>query len=147
MSGMYNMIFGIHPLATGLVDLVLGIDVKTVPRFRDCYPVQYDEEDRKIELVTRAGYNHEEEVEALEKHPLYLDSKTGEPDDTYRIFWFAFPEENEHLDRLYPLLEKHPEAVFTKPLGVRWQEAVDALEPPKEDDTKKIILTGTGESS
>jgi len=151
MSGMYNMVFGLHPFAPGLMNLILGIDIKMVPRFRDCYPVQYKKEALKIEMVTRAGggnmAEYADEIEALEKHPHYVGSQDDSFDSTYRVFWFDVPleEENDKIAEFKGLLEKYPGMVVTKPLGVRWKEALDAMEGASKPEPK-IILTG-GESS
>ncbi len=88
---MYNMIFGVNPLANILLS-VLGLSQSDFGRFRDAYIY-----DGKIAVYTRCGGgnrdDYSEVFESMKKHQNFLYDEDDDFDSTYATFYFSFPDE------------------------------------------------------
>jgi hypothetical protein len=120
MSGLYNMVFGMNPLADVIL-ATLGLKRSDVGRFRDCYVAE-----GQIAVYTRNGGGNREEyqdvIDALAQHPCYVRDADDEFDSTYATIYFRFPEEYaEGLSKIDIGEKWDPDA--------RWQALLSALEP------------------
>lgn len=88
---LYNMVHGFNPLSLELMG-VLGIDYKTVERFRDACISKYKGE-FVIRIFCRTGgpnrAHHKNTV--LVDHSLYLADEDDQFDDTYAYYYFKLP--------------------------------------------------------
>ncbi len=91
MSGLYNALFGVNPIADTLL-FTLGYTRADCGRFRDCYI-----ENDKIVIYTRNGGgnrdDYEDVFEAMSQHPCYLGDYDDDYDCTYAHIAFSFPED------------------------------------------------------
>jgi hypothetical protein len=80
MGGLYNMLFGVNP-ASHVILATLGLNVRDVGRFRDCYVANGE-----IAVYTRNGGGNREEyqeiIDKLAEHPCYLRDADDEFDCT-----------------------------------------------------------------
>lgn len=126
MSGLYNMLFGVNPLAGVLLQL-LEIDHKTVPRFRDCF---LNENGTEIIVYTRSGGNNRSEYvdenAAMRTKTGFVADQDDTYDSTYALFRFKIPEEPIPLVSWVLLAEQH---------GVdpakRWEQAIKLAQEMK----------------
>lgn len=118
MSGLYNMVFHVNPLAGSLLTL-LRVDHKTVARFRDCF---LNEAGTEIIIYTRTGGNNRAEFDntALHKVPGFIAEEDDTFDATYALFRFEVPEA-ARLDckKLGPFHGVDP--------AKRWQEVIESM--------------------
>lgn len=122
MSGLYNVLFGVNPLA-GTLLAMLHASSRTLPRFRDCFLSDQD----TIVIYTRTGGGNRAEYarenERLRRVPGFLHDDDDAFDSTYAKFHFAIPEEHkgylEEMVRLEPSLIVNPER--------RWRETIVAI--------------------
>jgi hypothetical protein len=122
MSGLYNVLFGVNPLA-GTLLAMLHTSNSRIPRFRDCF--LSDEE--TIIIYTRTGGGNRGEYaaenEAMKQISGYLRDEDDTYDSTYAKFHYAIPEEHkvflDEVSRLDKHLVVNPEK--------RWAEAIDAI--------------------
>lgn len=156
MSGLYNALFGMNPIADHLLGL-LGLTRGDVGRFRDCYLEKRDE-DLLITIFTRNGGGNREEYtlvfEVLRQHPLFVEDADAEMDSTYAYIRFKVPEEHlAIMRRVYERQgERDPEKAFSDVLtalqtgkkpeeveDVRTQEAVERAQAFGEEVLKPAI--------
>lgn len=119
MSGLYNLVFGVNPLAEILLHL-LGVDYKTVQRFRDCF---LNEAGTEIVIYTRTGGNNRADFDnsALRKLPGFIAEEDDAFDNTYALFRFEVPvKASEKCKLLGPQIGVNP--------AKRWKEMIKAME-------------------
>lgn len=91
---MYNMLFGVNPFSKVYLEM-LGLDFEKVPRFRDTF---LDEENNQLYLVvyTRTGGGNREyyveENNYMKNNPYYAFDRDDDFDSTYAYFFFNLPE-------------------------------------------------------
>ena len=134
MSGLYNMLFGIHPWAVPLIMMLFDDQKahKRIPRFRDCLPMKREGEDWRIEVLTRTcGDNRTEYEEAsqwLRDHPLFVKEKDEPYDDTYAHFVFSVPDTDDGKAMVRIITEELGEDFVTPTFQERWERAIKAME-------------------
>lgn len=88
MGGLYNVMFGMNPLADAILT-TLGLRREDCGRFRDCFITE-----GKIAVYTRnGGGNREGYMPDFSQHKNYLSDKDDDFDNTYATIYFSFPEE------------------------------------------------------
>lgn len=132
---MYNLMFGTNR-AAGVLLSMLGLRVRDVPRFRDCWL-----EKDTIVLLTRTGGGNREAYEYpdadnegicnenLRKLPEYLRDEDWEMDSTYARFYFNFP------DKYKPYLDRIAEG---EDLTIRWNKMLEALKDLNSPEGKRV---------
>jgi len=120
MSGLYNILFNVNPLA-GTLLAIIGVDHNTVARFRDCF---LNEDGTEIIVYTRTGGGNRAEYHAdndkLGSYPGFQGDEDDEFDSTYALFRFRIPEElRERCKELAPLYGVNP--------AKRWKDAIEAM--------------------
>ena len=132
---LYNMLHGQNPL-TGLLLAVLGNP--EIPRLRDTHIT-----DGEICIYTRAGGNnresYEDEIAALQQHPLYVGDENDDFDCTYATFRFKIPDEYAFLKVLDTGKEGTPRAKWDQ----LWKDFNSGK--PLEQILKPEALTATKE--
>jgi len=108
---LYNAIRGFNPACHVLLP-ILEKEVKDFPRFRDCFagkmtrhPTELDtygiprrqvDNSEVMSIYLRVGGNnredYKEEIEELQKHPLYIVDYDDSFDSTFAVFIFKIPE-------------------------------------------------------
>lgn len=140
-GGMYGMVVGMHPLAANWL-AALGLDVGSVPRFRDAWLVEkegYDPHGNKlvINIHARCGKDawtddaQEEQWKKLQEHPEFIQVYNCEYDDTYSNMEFVVPEKlmtklKELLSDLTP--EQREFIVDNRTQKEMWDQAMERLD-------------------
>ena len=121
MSGLYNMVFGVNPMAAPLL-MSLNINHTDVPRFRDCF---LSEDGKSIIVYTRTGGGNREEYaeanEALRQIPGFLRDEDDSFDPTYALFHYAVPAD------IADACSKAVANGWGVEPAKRWANAIDAL--------------------
>jgi len=138
--GLYNSVFGCHPLALKYLAL-LGLKHENFGRFRDAYP-----QTGAVVIYTRVGGGNRDDYpqvfEMAKNHPLFLEAVDDEFDRTYCSFRFRFPERGRD-----PLPGEFLECL-PSPLGgnldVAWRvvhhmRASVPSEPPSDVKWKRVL--------
>lgn len=88
---LYNMVHGFNPLSLDLMG-VLGIDYKTVERFRDACISKY-KGDFVIRVFCRTGGPNRDahKNSVLTEHTLYITDEDDPFDSTYAYYYFKLP--------------------------------------------------------
>jgi len=131
MSGLYNTVFGVNPLAGVLLPLV-GVTQEMCGRFRDCY--LYEPEDQMcIQLVTRNGGPNRAEFAGnhlvLEKVRGYMHDEDAPNDPTYRLYYYEIPE--RAMEALEGIIEVQPDVVIRKTFAQRWDDILKSMSSGK----------------
>ena len=135
MSGMYNVVFGRHPFAKGLLDLLHEADPGFEPgRVRDAW-VEIEGDWVTIRVHTRNGGNNRSDddiaaaIESMTSHPWFVRDEDLDFDSTYADFWFRPPHE-EPLPGQYAGQMENLRVALTRlaeppvDMNERWREAI-----------------------
>ena len=99
MSGLYNLLFGVEPLAGTLLS-ALEVHAVDVPRFRDCFFILQDEEPRIVIYTLTGGGNREDYVDGiamLRALPGFIRDYDDDFDSTYAHFEYRMPDSLREL--------------------------------------------------
>lgn len=125
MSGLYNVLFGVNPVADTLL-FTLGYTREDCGRFRNCYIT----EDNKIVIYTRNGGgnrdDYEDVFETMSQHPCYISDHDDDFDCTYAYITFSFPE--NFKDELTALATNNQSVAPSE----QWKNLIAALESQKK---------------
>ena len=124
MSGLYNTLFGVNPIADTLL-FILGYTRGDCGRFRDCYI-----SDNTIVIYTRNGGGNREEYEdvfeTMSQHPCFLSEADDDFDCTYASITFSFPE--DFKDELTALASQSETITPSE----KWEKLISDLENSKK---------------
>lgn len=127
MSGLYNMIFGVNPMADVLL-AVLGLERSETGRFRDCNP---SADGTTITLLTRNGGpnrpGYSEFITEIKAHPFFRGDRDDEYDETFQIVEFNTPPD-------YVMMAKDIARKFgeTRPLREKFEKFMTDLKDGKD---------------
>lgn len=128
MSGMYNMVCGVDPLAPYIL-AAIGLKPDEIPRLRDAFMhLNVEKREYELAILTRTGgdnrASYRDEIEALRKVEGFLrDEDYHALDDTYAIFLYTIP------DRAKPLFtEVIKQDKVTPEPSERFKRAINALD-------------------
>jgi hypothetical protein len=119
MSGLYNVLFNVDPMAKVVVTL-LDLDQEQVPRFRDAW-VDIREPEPRMVVLTRAGGgnrpDYEDGIAYMRSVPGFLSDEDEPYDTTYALFYYQVPE--QYREPMLPLAALHGRSDMP---GDRWQK-------------------------
>lgn len=120
MSGLYNALFGVNPIADTLL-FTLGLTRGDCGRFRDCYIA-----DNQIVVYTRNGGGNRDDYQdvfdELSNHPNYTGDYDDDFDCTYAYITFSFPE--NFKDELNAFAANNESIVPSE----KWKNLIETLE-------------------
>jgi hypothetical protein len=134
MSGLYNVIFGLCPLAPQLMSILDLVNFEhnkfTAPRFRDAYPV-LEEGEWVIHVLTRVGGDSRDEyqggIRQLQSHELFKRDYDESYDKSYATFVFSTPD-----DMQVEMKKKLKPEMSTLPFKERWEHALALIAAKKQ---------------
>lgn len=132
---MYNIVVGHDPAAKVVVAVLqeAGLDVNTIPRFRDAYVIPAGDRGHnstKLVILTRTGggnrTDYQDENDALTRHGLYVSDHDDDFDPTYAHFLYDVPESRR--DAIEELVAEGRGMGYDFPLPMeRFKAAVDSI--------------------
>lgn len=142
MSGLYNLMHGVNPLAGELLG-VLELSPADFGRFRDAYLVDGDD-GLLINVHTRCGGgnrgDYQDVFKAVRQHPHYVRDQDCEFDSTYADILFKVPEKwKKGLMTLIEMADKEgvrDRLVDNRGQKKKWDEALATMATTPEGETR-----------
>lgn len=93
---LYNMLNKVSPIAPSVIG-ALGMDYRTIPRFRDAFVRDDGPDGLRFVILTRTGGNnradYHDEIDAMHCHPDFIRDTDDPYDSTYAFLEFRISDE------------------------------------------------------